>query len=106
MSADVYHDRNGRRIDRATWATLFTDPAYRFIARDDVGFVHVSTVWIGLSVTGRGVECFETIVYNEGAHSRKVPRSWGYASADAARAGHRALVALLRAGGTVAELPT
>lgn len=82
------YDRAGEPIDTATWTDHACDDDYCTIARDTIGDVLVSTVWLGLDYSGFDSGppvIFETMVFPEGERRR-------YATETEAVAGHEAIV--------------
>jgi len=91
----VLFDRDGKPIDDfMDYLLKCGDDAYRIVARDDVGDLTVSTIWIGMDI-GAGFSngrpyIFETIVFNpDGSATNRGRR---YCTEMDARAGHAAYV--------------
>ena len=97
-----HYDREGRAISLAAWAVLFEDFRYKRIARSKVPGGWVSTVWLGLDhrygLLDRGTQApiiFETMAFwSPSDDCRTMDR---YATEAEALAGHRRIVAQLRA---------
>jgi hypothetical protein len=94
----LYYDRDGRPVSAETWERLkFDDPDYFRIDADTVGPYWVSTVWLGIDHNSPAVGpplIFETMVFSEGAAIDEFTlRS---STVEAARAGHRHVVDLVR----------
>lgn len=96
----MYYDRNGNPMSMEEWAASFElrhTKDYKQVAFEDMGEVHVSTVWLGLNhnMTGIGPPLiFETMIFG-GPHDRWMKR---YPTEAAAIAGHDQAVAALREG--------
>jgi hypothetical protein len=88
-----YRDRSGEPIDYGQWMRLWAEPDYQRILLDEIDEVEVSTIWLGFTVDGRG-HLFETMVFG-GASDGWCQR---YRTETGARAGHLAVVRLLRGG--------
>lgn len=66
-----YYDRKGKRLELWEWAELFEDQNYRFLRKDEVGDLLISTIWVGVDLSGSGFEnegtgfeaMFETCVF-------------------------------------------
>lgn len=98
MTQDFYYDRHGQPLrDSEAWSRLFSDPSYKRVAEDHVtDEVWVSTVWLGLNHNwGDGPPMiFETMVFGGPWDEDQ----WRYSTEEEALAGHRLIVAGLRAG--------
>jgi hypothetical protein len=89
-----FYDRLGVPIDLYEWGRLQEDLEYKVIAREKVGDVEVSTVWLGLNHNfwpGRPPLIFETMFFPACEVCER------YSTEDDARVGHAAAVMLLRA---------
>lgn len=87
----------GQPMSAEAWGRVLGMPVeYRRVARDEVGDVTVSTVWLGLD-HGFGMEdaplIFETLIFG-GDHDGEMMR---YPTRDEALAGHAQAVALVTA---------
>ena len=86
-----YYDKDGNTIEReAAWA-LMDDWDYKRVARDYIGDVQVSTVWLGMDLGFTGGHppiIFETMVFG-GELDQETRR---YATLDEAKAGHKAVL--------------
>lgn len=92
----MYYDMQGNPMELLTWAKLF-ESAERRIGQNIIGYVEVSTVWIGLdhNMSGCGPPLiFETMVFG-GPHDQWQAR---YATLAEAEAGHAVVVAAIKAG--------
>ena len=89
-------DRDGNHISFARYLELAAVPGYRILARDHVGDVMVSTVWLGLDIHPNDEErvLFESMVFGGPMHGER----WLYATDQEARAGHESMLLLLGAG--------
>lgn len=96
MAESPYFDRTGQPIDMISWTNLFSDEGYQRVRADDIGDVHVSTVWIGLNQAFRDGPplIFETMIFG-GTYDED---QWRYSTEDEAIASHDRLVAAIRAG--------
>lgn len=101
-----YYDKEGRPLDRESGWRLFEDMDYKRVASTDVGPYWVSTVWLGLDhrFIGDGPPViFETMVFAKG--QRDDPQDHGLTDIDCvrycteaeAKAGHEAMVLLVKA---------
>lgn len=89
-----YYNRKGKPIDTTEWGQLLSDDSYRLVQSDNLGKVHVSTVWLGLNHNwGDGPPLiFETMIFG-GEHDED---QWRYSTERDARKGHEAAVQLVR----------
>ena len=78
------------------WSAMWADPESRRVARDTVGDIDVSTVFLGIdhAMDGGPPLLFETMTFGP------VEDTWRYATWDEAVAGHARVVAALREGRT------
>jgi hypothetical protein len=88
-----HYDFEGRPIDLLTWAAMFESPA-RIVGRTKIGDARVSTVWVGLDLSGFGHErplIYESMIFyaNGDEETRR------YATLIEAQDGHAQLVAEL-----------
>jgi hypothetical protein len=88
-----FFDREGEPISHMEWARLFFDDDYRSVAvslvDDDLPLVVVSTVWLGIGISGG---LFETMVFG-GPDDEK---SWRWPKMGAALAGHDQVLAMVK----------
>lgn len=87
--------------DIREWGRMWDQPDGRIVARDSVGEVRVSTVFLGVDHnmgTGR-VLLFETMTFGGDVDEW----TWRYSTWDEAAAGHERIVAALRAGTDLPE---
>lgn len=92
-----FYDRSGQEITLERYAELYADLEYRTIARDTIGTILVSTVWLGLDMMPIGIGVpliFESMLFQAWAPIG----SDRYPTEAAALAGHDQLVAAVRAG--------
>lgn len=102
MIEEIYYDRQGQVIPFARYQELRRGPAYRQVAsetfvRSGVGFMRVSTVWIGINLRSSQMPpplIFETMIIN----GRYDAAFWHYATEQEALAGHARVLAALDAG--------
>jgi hypothetical protein len=87
-------DHTVRPAELMEWATAFNDMEKRRVARDQIGDVWISTVFLGLDHQyGEGPPLiFETLI-SGGAYDQDM---WRYSTWDEAVAGHQAAVDLVR----------
>lgn len=87
-----YYDWLGNPISRDEWARLFGDE--RHVGDDQIGDVHVSTVWIGLNQNfGEGPPLiFETMVFGGPLDQE----TWRWPTEAQAREGHQTVLGLVR----------
>lgn len=93
----MYYDWDGRAVDRAEFAKLFNKD--RKVARDVVGDLTVSTVFLGLDhrFDGNGPPLiYETMVFPKGSYGELYCDRYG--TKDEALAGHEKAVAMAKAG--------
>ena len=90
----LWFDRKGRPIDVAEMVRLSRDHDYRVLARDWVGPVEVTTVWLGFDHSFRSAEpvIFETVVFG----GRMDQYSRRYSTEEEALAGHARVLATVR----------
>jgi hypothetical protein len=98
----LYYDRDGKPLRLGDWAEAMRDLDYKRVARDFVGHIEVSTVWLGLdhSYVGGGTPIiFETMcfVWVGGERVTDDERMERYATEAEARAGHERIVAQVKA---------
>lgn len=86
----MFYNRRGEPIDADEWMRLWEDYDYQVLAKTEVGGREVSTVWLGLDHSLGAKLIFETMVFPECA------LMWRYSTDEAAFAGHREMVELLR----------
>lgn len=62
-----YYDRAGNPITLTQWSRLMEDNDYRIIARDRVGDLLISTIWLGLNHNHWGGRplVYETMVFGD-----------------------------------------
>jgi hypothetical protein len=98
-----YYRRDGTPITQDEWLRGFGDDETKRVAADDIGDVTVSTVWLGLDHSfGDGPPLiFETMVFG-GDYDEWCER---YATEAAAVTGHARIVAALRNGVPLEDLP-
>lgn len=92
------YDRMGRPISTLEYAALFSNSLYKGLAKDQVGDLLVSTVWLGLdhAFGGEGPPMiFETMVLNPDYSDIYCER---YGTEDEALAGHKRILRDVRAG--------
>lgn len=112
----MYFDRAGTPIGLGDWAALCADEDYRRVKFTDLGFAHVSTIWLGMNMSFwlEAPLIFETMVFNAtpkefpgsplfGIEPYMARASWDewsrrHATEDEARAYHRQVVRQLRRG--------
>lgn len=88
-----FFGRDGKPLTFEQWRAAFAQP--NGVVRDDVGAHQVSTVWIGVSYGPPGRRfIFETMCFSPDARIDGYRRS--YSTEGEAKAGHAAIVALLR----------
>ena len=92
--SDMYYDRKGQPMTREDWTRGFDMD--RRVGEDTVRDQRVSTVWLGLNHSfGEGPPLiFETMIFG-GPHDEYQDR---YSTEEDALAGHKRVVAALRAG--------
>lgn len=85
-----YYDRDGTPMTMMAWAMKLESAEARDVAFDEMGDVHVSTVWIGLNHNwGSGAPLiFETMIFG-GVNDQYQER---YATEEQALAGHERIV--------------
>mgnify|MGYP001589919860 FL=1 len=61
----LYYDKDGSPLDWVGWCVRMEDHEYKRVARDEIGDVHVSTVWLGMnhSFSGKHPLIFETMIF-------------------------------------------
>lgn len=103
LSEPLYHDRDGQPITSRQWGYLRRWRDYWVIAQEQVGPYWVSTVWLGLD-HGFGRPgppvIFETMVFGDTTATSSLGEPLDrvrYATEAEARAGHAAMVLLVRA---------
>jgi hypothetical protein len=88
----AYFDWLGRSITQEQWARLFEDE--RHIGDDKIDDVHVSTVYVGISLgLGPPPLIFETMIFGGELEGH----TWRYSSEREAREGHAHVLELVRA---------
>lgn len=99
----LFYDRDGAPITSEQWSALLADEEYVRVASDDIltaggQALWVSTVWLGID-HGFGHTAqpliFETMVFENGTADSFCER---YATLEAAKTGHQALVQMLAIG--------
>ena len=96
MSLSEHYDRQGNPIDFMQWGKLFEDKEYQGVAKDYIGNVHISTVWLGIDHGWGNLGpplIFETMIFNCPEYEDYQVR---YSTEEAALAGHAEAVALVR----------
>jgi len=96
-----YFDRSGCSIDLFRWSILRGDQDYVRVARDRVGELEISTVWLGADhQPGDGSPLiFETTVFRDGEQAGV----WRYCTEDEALAGHDQVLTYLHGMGNPPE---
>lgn len=94
-SQPIYFDVDGQPISAVRYVELSCDADYQRVGHDNVGRVEISTIWRGLD-HGFGLGgpplIFETIIVGGAMNGEQ----WRYATLEQARAGHEAVVSLVR----------
>jgi hypothetical protein len=90
-----HYDRAGEPIELEVWAERFGDEDYKRVARDEIGDVLISTVWLGLDHNwGDGPPLiFESMVFGGDLDQEQIR----YSTESAALAGHADLVERVKA---------
>jgi len=90
----LWYDRQGRPIDVSVMTRLSQDQTYRVVARDWVGAVEVTTVWLGFDHSFRSAlpVIFETVVFG----GRMDQYSRRYSTEDDAVDGHARVVSTVK----------
>jgi hypothetical protein len=72
LSQRMYYDLDGKPITQDQWSVLRLGAGSAHVARDHIGFYHVSTVWTGIDTTapvdddhGHTPLIYETMVFVE-----------------------------------------
>ena len=92
MNHYILKDKEPVEVDLMGWAKWF-ESADRKVAKDMIGKVEVSTVFLGLDHGYNGrIELFETMIFG-GKHNDEM---WRYATWDEAETGHSDAVNLVK----------
>lgn len=92
-----WYDKLGNPIPPERWGELHADENYMQIGRDDIGPMHVSTVWVGINMnyTREGAPViFETMIFGGPMDLA----TWRYSDEDEARNHHNLIVYGLTSG--------
>ena len=63
-----YYDKDGKPMTMEEWGDKHSNFEYKLVARDDLGYATVSTVWLGLDhgfTPGAPPVIFETMIFTE-----------------------------------------
>lgn len=94
---DLYYNRKGEPVGMWEWANLLENRKYRQVKLTRMGTCSVSTIWFGLLGAERVPMIFETAVFGRHLPEFLDGRLIRYASEQEARAGHKAIRAVVRA---------